>query len=387
MIDHPDIHRLTYQDKEIALVATAHVSRESVELVERVIQDERPETVCVELCQSRFQAMEQKDRWENMDIIKVIREKKVFLLLSNLILASFQKRIAAKFGVKPGMEMIQAIESARAIEAQIHLADRDIRTTLSRTWHSISFWSRIKLMAELIVSIGEVDDLKEEDIERMKKQDILESILQELEVTLPTVRNTLVDERDRYLAARIRTAPGRKILAVVGAGHVPGIKKYLDREIDVTILDELPPPGLAATLLKWVIPTAIVLIIVLGFFISGKSAGTNMIKSYILATGLMAGVGAAAALAHPLSILSAILAAPVTVLHPLIAAGFVSGLVEAFTRKPVVKDFQQLGEDIMTVRGFWRNKVTRILLVVFLTNLGTSIGVFVALPLMVRLLH
>ena len=386
MANNPNLTHLKFKEKEIILVGTAHVSKESTRLVQSVIEEESPDTVCVELCQSRFQAIQQKDRWQNTDIVKVIKEKKSFLLLSNLLLASFQKRIAKQFDVKPGEEMIAAINSAESTGAQVHLADREIRTTLSRTWRVMGFWSKIKLIFQMTLSLGQLDEIKEEDIEKMKQQDVLETLLAEVGKSLPALKSILIDERDQYLAEKIRTAPGNKIVAVVGAGHVPGIQKYLDSDIDIGALEQLPPKGKSVGILKWLIPMAIVGLFIAGFFYGGKEAGTDMIAWWILANGILAGVGAIIALAHPATIISSILAAPLTSLNPMIAAGWVSGLVEAFSRKPKVKDLERLPEDILSVRGFWKNNVTRILLVVVFTNLGSSLGTFIAFPVIVKVL-
>lgn len=380
------VHHLEYDDKQVILVGTAHVSRESAQQVRQVIQEENPDTVCVELCQSRYQSIRQKERWQETDIIKIIREKKSFLLLSNLLLASFQKRIAKKLDVKPGQEMITAIETADEMDAEIHLADRDIRTTLSRTWRAMGLWSKIKLLFQLMLSLGEVEEIKEEDIEKMKNEDVLETLLAEVGKALPVLKDILIDERDQYLAKKIRTAPGQKIVAVVGAGHVPGIKKYWNKDIDIRALEQLPPKSHTAGVLKWLIPGAIMAMFIAGFFYGGAKAGQDMIVWWIAANGILAGIGATIALAHPVTIVTSMLAAPLTSLNPMIAAGWVAGLVEAFSRKPKVKDLEKLPEDILSVRGFWRNKVTRILLVVVFTNLGSSIGTFVAFPVIVKLL-
>jgi len=380
------IHRLDFENKEIVLLGTAHVSKESAQLVKDVIEEEKPETVSVELCESRYQAIRQKEMWQDTDIVKVIREKKSFLLLANLLLASFQKRIAKKLNIKPGQEMIQAIETGEAVGAKIHLADRDIRITLSRTWRTMGLWSKLKLFFQLILSIGEVDEISEEDIEKIKQKDVLETLLADVGKSLPVVKDILIDERDRYLAHKIRTAPGNKIVAVVGAGHVPGIKKYWNADVDINTLDHLPPKGKTFGILKWIIPAAILVLLFSGFFYGGVNTGKDMIKWWILANGLLAGLGALIAFAHPFTILSSVLAAPLTSLNPMIAAGWVSGLVEAFSRKPKVKDIENLPEDILSIRGFWKNKVTRILLVVVFTNLGSALGTFVAIPLMWKVL-
>lgn len=386
MANNNNLIRLTFNEKEFVLVGTAHVSKESARLAKAVIEEEMPDTVCVELCQSRYQAIRQKDQWQDTDIIRVIREKKSFLLLSNLLLASFQKRIARQFDVKPGEEMITAIHTAESIGAQIHLADRDIRTTLSRTWRVMGFWSKIKLLFQLMLSLGQLDEIKEEDIEQMKQQDVLETLLFEVGKSLPELKAILIDERDQYLAQKIRTAPGKKVVAIVGAGHIPGIQKYWNADIDTRALEQLPAKGRSIGILKWLIPLVIVGLFIAGFFFGGKEAGTDMIVWWILANGILAGVGAIIALAHPVTILSSIIAAPLTSLNPMIAAGWVSGLVEAFSRKPKVKDLESLPEDILSVRGFWRNKVTRILLVVVFTNLGSSLGTFIAFPVILKVL-
>lgn len=384
MTNNDNIHRLTFEDREITLIGTAHVSRESADLVVKVIEEEKPDTVCVELCESRYKAIKQKNQWQNTDLIKVIKEKKSFLLLSNLLLTSFQKKIGQKLGVKPGEEMIRAMEAADSVGSHIHLADRDIRITLSRTWRLMGLWTKMKLLAQLVTSMGEVDSIKEEDIEKMKDKDVLETLLSEIGESLPELRHILIDERDKYLTEKIRSAPGKRIVAVVGAGHVPGIKRDWNEAIDLNALDELPPKGKFFSFLKWGIPALVVGLIVLGFFYAGASAGTHMIKWWVLANAVFAGLGAAIALAHPLTILSAIVASPITSLNPMIAAGWVAGLVETLIGKPKVKDFENLPADILSLKGFWKNKITRILLIVVFTNLGSSLGAFVAIPLMAR---
>ena len=203
-------YRLTVDDKEVVLLGTAHVSRESAEAAEALIEAEQPDSVCVELCPSRYQSITQQKQWQEMDIVKVIKEKKAFLLFANFLLASFQKRIGDKLGIKPGEEMIRAINAGEAAGSEICLADRDIRVTLSRTWRSTGAWSKLKLFFQLLLSMGGVDEIDEADIEKMKQKDMLESILSELEKTHPSLRKILIDERDQYLAHKIRHAPGKK---------------------------------------------------------------------------------------------------------------------------------------------------------------------------------
>jgi pheromone shutdown-related protein TraB len=384
MIHNDNTHHLNFEDKKITLIGTAHVSIESADLVQKVIEDEKPDMVCVELCESRYQSIMEKSQWQNTNLLKVIKEKKAFLLLSNLMLAYFQKKIGKKLGIRPGEEIVRAIQVAKSVGARIHLADRDIRTTLSRTWRCMGLWAKIKLLFQLVTSVGEMDNIKEADIEKMKKKDVLEMFLSEVGKSFPEIRRILIDERDQYLAHMIRTAPGKKIVAVVGAGHVPGIQSNWERHIDLDALNQIPPKGKGFGFLKWGIPGFIVCLIIVGFFYAGSSTGTDMIKWWVLANATLSGLGAALALGHPLTVLSAIVASPLTSLNPMIAAGWVAGLVEVFLGKPKVKDFERLSEDISSLKGFWKNKITRILLVVAFTNIGSSVGTLVAIPLMVK---
>ena len=386
MTQEGNIHRLTYQDKDVILVGTAHISRESTELVKRAIEEERPDTVCVELCQSRYESLTQRKAWQDTDLIKVIKEKKAFLLLSNLMLASFQKKIGKRLGIKPGQEILQALEAAEAVGAGIHLADREIRITLARTWRLMGLWTKVKLFAGFLSSVGDLEELKEEDIEKLKERDVLEALLAEIGESLPEVRRILIDERDQYLAYKIRTAPGKNIVAVVGAGHVPGIQQCWDKQVDIESLEQMPPKGKLLSFLKWIVPALICGLIILGFFTAGKVAAAHMIKWWFVANASLAGLGAVLALGHPLTVLSAVLASPLTSLNPMIAAGWVAGVVEALLGKPKVKDFENLPEDIASLKGFWRNKITRVLMVVVFTNIGSALGTFVAIPLMLKVL-
>lgn len=383
------IDSISCNGKEIILIGTAHVSRQSAQLVEETILKQTPDTVCVELCETRLASLKDADRWRNMDIVKVIKEKKALLLFVNLLLASFQKKIADKFGIKPGQEMINAINAAEKINALIVPSDRDIQITLSRVWRGMGLWEKLKLMFSLIFSFGASDDIGEKDIEKMKQEDILQTLLADVKKTHPIIEKTLINERDQFLAEKIRSAPGEKIVAVVGAAHTPGIRRYLagNEKIDLDELNTIPPAGKTGKILKWAIPSAIFLLFAAGFLMEGKAAGTDMIWIWITANGIFAGIGAALALAHPLTIISSIIAAPLTSLNPMIAAGWVSGLVEAFARKPKVKDLEAIPEDIVSIKGFWRNNVTRILLVVIFTNLGSTIGTMTAVPLMLKLIN
>lgn len=361
-------------DKDVYLVGTAHVSKDSVEDVRATIEQVRPDTICVELCKARHQAITQADNWRKMDIVKVIRQKKAIFLLAQLIMSSFYRRLGEKLGVQPGAEMIEGIRSAEQTGAQLVLADRDIEITLKRVWGHLSLWSKLKLATQLMMGIFFHEEIDSTMIEQLKKQDQLEAVMAEFASRYPEIKRRLIDERDTYLAEKIRTAPGRTVVAVVGAGHVEGIKSQIHQPHSLDELVKLPPKSIWPTVIAWGIPLLIVALIVRGFA-QGTAHGFENITIWILVTGTLAGVGAAAALAHPLTILSAFLAAPITTIHPLLAAGWVAGIVQAFVRKPKVSDLEDLPEAIGSIKGFWTNPVTRILLIIALSNLGAAIGV------------
>ncbi|NLM21287.1 MAG: TraB/GumN family protein, partial [Peptococcaceae bacterium] len=370
-------HRLTLNDKEIILIGTAHVSRQSAEEVKKVIEEEKPDTVCLELCDSRYKTITESDKWKNTDIFKIIKQKKALILLINLVLSSYQKRLAKQFGINPGQEMIQGITSAKEIGAEIYLADRDIQTTLRRLWQGVGLWGKIKLLFQLILGMLIDEEITEEELEKMKSQDILTSTLNELADSFPQFKAILIDERDQYLAQKIKEAPGKKIVAVLGAGHIPGVKTELFKEHDLDNLKRLKPVSLRFKILGWSIP-AIILILIIATFSVDKTAGTNQILSWIIWNGSLAGLGTLLAFGHPLSILVAFCVSPISSLSPLLAAGWFAGLTEAYIRKPNVQDFENIAEDIHTLKGFWRNKVTHILLVVVLANIGSSLGTVIA---------
>ena len=386
-MNRKNIHHLTIDGKEIILVGTAHVSRESAELVEEVIEEEKPDTVCVELCKSRYDAIKQKETWEKTDIFKIIKEKRTSQLLAQLLMASFQKRLAEKFGINPGEEMIRAINKAETTGAEVVLADRDIRITMTRTWRLMRFLSKLKIFGEILLSAFYSDDITEEDIEKLKEHDALELALQTVGKKVPEVKQTLIDERDQYMSHSITNAPGSKIVAVVGAGHVPGILNYIDKDVDLSDVTTIPPRGILGRVIGWGISFAVISLFIFGFFHAGTEASLNMIKWWFMINGILAGLGALVVLAHPITIAVSIAAAPFTSLNPMIAAGWVAGLTEVTLRKPQVKDFMSLREDIATLRGFWNNKITRLLLLVAFVNIGSAVGTFVAIPLMLRFLH
>lgn len=372
-----NITRIHVNDKEIILIGTAHVSKNSAEQVKAVIEAEQPDAVCIELDRGRYQSLTEGNKWKETDIFKIIKEKKATLLFINLALSSFQKRIANSFGINPGAEMIQAIQSAKETGARLVLADRNIQTTFKRIWANLGFKGRVMLLTEVVASIFSSEEITEEELEKLKQQDMIQAILQEFSENYPDLKKPLVDERDQYLAQKIKTAPGEKVVAVLGAAHVPGVTREIHKDHDLRKLNQVPQKKKKANWLGWLLPLLIILLIGSTFFIN-PDAGFQQTFSWILLTGSFAAIGALIAGGHILAILTAFLAAPLTTLHPLLASGWFAGFVQAWLRKPNVRDFENLADDCTTIKGFWKNKVTRILLVIIITNISTSIGTIIA---------
>ncbi len=368
-----NITRLNIEGKEIILIGTAHVSKESAKQVKAVIEAEQPDAVCIELDQQRYQSVTDKNRWQKMDIFKIIKEKKTTVLLVNLVISSFQNRLAKQFGIKPGQEMIQGIESAKEINAKLVLADRNIQTTFSRVWHGIGLKGKLALMVQILFSIFNDESISEEELEKMKSQDMLNAMLQDFTEHFPKLKKPLIDERDQYLSQKIKDAPGDKIVAILGAAHVPGIKKEIYNEHDLKALSKVPKKSKAPGKIAWAIPIIIIGVILYTFYMN-FSAGVSQTVSWVIWNGGLSALGAVIALGHPLTILTAIVVAPISSLNPLLAAGWFAGFTEAYLRRPSVSDFERLSEDAVSVKGFWKNKVTRVLLVVTLTNLGSTLG-------------
>ena len=381
-----NITRLELGGRQFIIVGTAHVSRESVEEVQRIISEEMPGRVCVEIDASRSSAMSKKNDWSSLNIYDVIKQKKGFLLLGNLVIASFQRRLGMDLGVRPGEEMMKAIETAESLGIPYSYSDREIQTTLKRAWAKTGLWGKAKLLSAMLSSVFFTEKLSPEEIEELKKKSALQGMMEELADYLPSVKEVLIDERDTFLASKIFASPEDRVLAVVGAGHVPGIIRRLNEmneagaPSDTKDIETIPRPGKAARVLVWLIPAAIIALICRGFFTAGTSQGLEMLWVWVVVNGGLAALGSLLALAHPLTIIAAFAAAPVTSLNPMLGLGMVTGLLEAYLRKPRVEDFEKLHSDIASVKGFYRNRFTHILLVFFFSSLGSVAGTFIALP-------
>lgn len=369
-----NVDTLTVGSKTIYLVGTAHISQKSVDLAEEIIRKIRPDSVAVELCASRFESLKNPDRWKNTDIVSVIKQGKAYLLLAQIMIAGFQKKLGDQLHIKPGAEMMRSAAVAEEVGAKLSLADRDVKTTLKRTWANLGFWGMIKLVFTMLQGLFLDKRIDEAEIERLKSTDALEEMMAEFTQALPGVREALIDERDSYLAQKIKASPGEKIVAVIGAGHVPGIKREILKDIDLQHLEAIPPKKLIWRLLGWAIPASLAVFLAISFLRSGSAGSLAMLKSWYLITGLSAAAGSLLALASPLTTLGVFIISPITSLHPMIAAGWVAGLIEAMLHKPRVSDFETVSDDVVTLRGFLKNRISKILLIIALTNLLGGVG-------------
>lgn len=375
----PDVHVLEDGQRTILLIGTAHVSRQSVALVSTVIADEKPDCVCLELDEKRFAALNDEQRWQHLDLKTIIRNKQLSTLLVSLLMASYQKRLGDRLGVSPGAELMAGAKAAEAVGAQVHLCDRDIRVTMRRAWKSTSFLRKMYLLSSLLASLFDTETIDEKKLEEMKNHDSLGDLMAELGEALPELKRVLIDERDIYLAEKIKSAPGSRVVAVVGAGHVAGIKRCwpTDQRSQLPALNEIPPVSRMWKTIGWLIPVLILSSIgLIGYRHGLQEAGDNIIF-WILANGIPSSIGALIALAHPATTVSAFVAAPLTSLTPVIGAGYVTAFVQVMMRPPVVREFETVPEDVATFFGWWRNKLLRVFLVFLLTSLGSAIGTYV----------
>jgi len=376
----------------ITLLGTAHVSRQSAEMVEQLCNTGEYDDVAIELCESRHTALKDPDSLAKMDLLKVIRSGKATMVMASLALGAFQQRIAEQFGIEPGAEMKAAMQAAREHDLKLHLIDREIGVTLKRVYRSVPWWQRMAVFSGLVASVLSREKIEEKDIERLKEGDMLEATFEEFASEAGELFRPLIDERDQYMAYRIyqivHQDKPRHLLAVVGAGHLKGIQTYLEKLAEekpevggitawLEKLNEIPQ---GRNIWKWV-PWIIVAIILTGFAIGFKKSpelGFSLIKDWVLINGGLSALGALLAAAHPLTVIGAFIAAPLTSLNPTIGAGMVTGAIELFLRRPKVQDFSHLRRDTSHWTGWWKNRVSRVLLVFFFSTLGSAAGTYIA---------
>jgi len=372
----------------IRLLGTAHVSRASAEAVRQEIAEGDWDIVAIELCDSRFKAFENPEALQKLDLFEVIRSGRASMVTAMLAMGAFQQRIADQFGIEPGAEMRVAIEQSRTKDCALELIDREIGTTLKRIYRNVPWWRRFYLFSGLITSVIVHEDVAEEDIENLKNGDLLETTFAQFAETAAEIYTPLITERDHYMAARLRQisrSQARRVLAVVGAGHLKGLEAELraddaKRDTPENILTELSSIPAGRSWVKF-LPWLIVLLVFIGFgigFYRSPELGMTLVVEWVVINGGLSALGAAIAGGHILTVISAFIAAPITSLNPTIGAGFVTALVEAYIRKPTVGDFSKLRSDTSSLKGWRQNRVARTLLVFVLSTLGSAAGTYLA---------
>jgi len=378
--DYPaDVNIVTVDGREFIIIGTAHVSQESTDLVRLVIEREQPDYVCVELDEQRYKTLSEQRKWEALDLKEVIRRKQLTTLLINLMLSSYQKKLGKQLGVMPGAELLEATKVAKELDVPIALCDRDVRITLRRTWGAMSFLEKMKFMASVMFVAFDSPEISEEELTKLRQKDVLSELMQELGNAMPKLKTVLLDERDIYLAQKIRNTPGDKLVGVVGAGHVEGLLQVLQHEPDrdLSQIEKIPPGSPIWKVIGWGIPMMILSAIAyIGWSQGLQAAGDNLLY-WILANGIPSAIGTAIAFGHPLAILAAFVAAPITSLTPIIGAGYVVAFVQAYLNPPLVKEFQTVSDDIGHWKKWWQNRLLRILLVFMLSGFGSLIGTYV----------
>ena len=381
-----DVQFLSVGARQIILVGTAHISRESADLVRQVIENERPDCVCIELDRPRYEQLAHKQRFESLDLKEVVRRQQLTPLILNLILMSYQKQLGGQLGVTPGAEFLQAAETAQALEIPIELCDRDIKVTLRRAWGAISLWRRFILFGEVLTAAFNRPQLSEADIRRMREQDVASRLIHELGESFPGLTKVLIDERDAYLAEKIRRAPGRRVVAIVGAGHVEGMRQVLTSgtTVELESLETVPPPSHFWKAIGWGMPAVILAAIAWIGWRGGAAAAGDSALFWVLVTGVPSMLGTALALGHPLTVLTALLAAPITTLTPVLGVGYIAALVQVYVCPPRVYELRGVAEDAGSPRKWWSNRLLRVLLVFLFSTLGGSSGMLVASAGIVR---
>ena len=376
-------------NNNILLIGTAHISKDSVKEVKDSIETFKPDIVAVELCNRRYEAITKKDNWENTPVTNLLKSNNAYLMLAQTFLSSIQRKLGKEYGVEPGSEMIAAIKEAKKHKTKVALVDRDISITLKRAWRKMGIREKFRLTWEFLKALIGYDEeeLEDLDLKKLMDQDVISTLMEEFGEIAPSISNVLIHERDEYIAKKIQEeSKNGKVLAVVGAGHLKGIKKKLEEGLiktDLKKLEEVPKKRIRISkIIGYLIPAVFIGLILWMVYSNGADAWgqiKNVFIWWFLINGTLSAIGAAIARGHPLTIGTAFIAAPLTSLNPAIAAGWVAGYVEAKLRTPVVKDFKELSK-IDSFKSFWNNRVIRLLMVVAFANLGSMIGTIVAFP-------
>ena len=380
-----ELRKLRLGKSEVILLGTAHVSRESVADVERAIVKEKPDAVLIELDEGRARNLRDPDHWKHTDIVQVIKSGKIYLLFSSILLSIFQKKMGDRLTSAPGAEFKKAIELSEQKKLAHYFVDREIRITLKRAWQSVGFFGKLRLMSELIASLFVTEDTASEDIEKLKEKDALQTLLDSMPPSFRRIREIVIDERDYYMAQKVRDIvlhaekEPKRALVVIGAGHLRGIEEAMQRDHDMQALTAVKEGSLWKSLVAFLAPIAIIVAFLSYFTFSGgkKVDIAETLKIWVI---IKCSVTAAITIIwrpHILAYLAGILVSPVSTFLPVIKVGWVSALLEAMLRKPEVTDFEEMPEATTRFRAFYRNRIFRIFMVFFLGQFSSALGYWV----------
>jgi pheromone shutdown-related protein TraB len=375
------------EERLIHIVATAHVSKKSIEEVRAVIREIKPDTVCVELDRMRYDALTDDTHWRKLDLFAILRERRTLSLLASLTLQGYQKRIGERLGTRPGAELLAAVETAREVGAEVVLADRDVQVTLRRTWANLGWFSKVKVVAGLVAGLSDIEEITEAQVEALKNREHMSDMLSEFARAVPEVKKPLIDERDAYMMSMIEEAPGRVLIAVVGSGHVAGMTEWAGKVVDRDALTSIPPPSIASRVVEWLVPAVALTAFYYGYRDQGTEGLLRMVQAWALATGVGTALFTVAAGAKPLSVLTAAVVSPVLSLVPTVSIGSVIGFVEAKRRKPTLQDAEKLGREVTTLKAMYKNSFSRVLLVATAAIVGSAIGAYAGAVWLLTLLE
>lgn len=366
----------------ITLIGTAHVSKESIDEVTTAIKDLSPDCVAIELDEKRADSIQNPEKYAKLDIVKVLKKGQGFLMLANIILSSFQRRIGMNTGVKPGDEMLAAMNTAKELNIKTAMVDRPVQITLKRAWSQSSLWGKCKLLASLLTSAFSKEEIEAEEIENLKNTSEMDSMMNELAEYMPVIKEVIIDERNKYLAAKIWETGGKNIVAVLGAGHLQGVEEYLEKiaagteSTDVENIMQIKKGSITGKIIGWLIPITIIGLFIGGFIYGGVKGGTQMLSTWFLWNAIPAAIMTLLGLGHPLTIIVAFVGAPFTSLCPFVGIGFLTAIVQALVCPPKVSDMETLQNDVTSIKGFYKNRILRTLLILILSTIGSMIGTF-----------
>ncbi len=379
------IERVQLDGKEVVLVGTAHVSEESATQATEVIDQENPDVVCVELDEKRYESLTEEEQWKNLEVKQALQEGKGSVLLMNVLLSIYQKRIGQSLDIRPGAEMVAAVDAAKERDIPVSLIDRDIQDTLRDALNALSIIEKMKLLSFGVYGFFADTAVTQEQVEEMKDANIVDSMITELGDQFPAIKENFLDKRDTHMAHNIRQLEADKVVVIVGAAHVSGIKEKLTRDTLPELSPAATPRFSAFKAVKYGIPLLIVSMFAYIFFGIGIDAARNAFLFWLLINGGLAATAAIIARSHPFTVITTLLTAPFASVNPAVPTGLIAAYTENIFRPPKVGDLEAIS-DIVSYKEFWSNSALRLILIFFLVNLGSSLGTYIGAGYLAKVL-